>query len=105
MIIIFPGTIYRIKDIGRGKYFEGKYGTPTPEIRIEDRDTVVFGKPWYDMNGNPACLQFAFTSGQMVDFSQANPIAGTVYYGKVKGLGELVWASELELEEPNVKSL
>ena len=98
MIIIFPGNIYRIKDIGRGRYFEEKYGTPTPEIRIEDRDVVVFGKPWHDMNGNSACLQFAFTSGAMLKFSQNNLLAQAVYYGKVRGLGELVWASELEEE-------
>jgi len=100
VIIIFPGNTYRIKDIGRGKYFEGKYGTPTPEIRIEDRDTVVFGKPWHQMNGNPAALQFAFTSGAMIEGINTT---GAVYYGKVNGLGELVWESELE--ELNAQSL
>lgn len=96
MIIIFPGNTYRIKDIGRGKYFEEKYGSPTPEITIEDRDIAVFKKPWHQMNGNRACLQFAFTSGAMIDFSQVNPFGMAIYYGKVKGLGELVWESELE---------
>lgn len=89
---IEPGKTYRIK--GNFSYFNLKYGTPNPQICIEDRDTKVFeGKSWREMTGNPTALQFSIRTGTE---RRAVTFNVPVYYGKVNGLGELVWEDELE---------
>jgi hypothetical protein len=86
---------YKIK--GKSKYFKEKYGTSNPTILIEDTDKNVFGTYWGNNNGNPTCLLYA-----MRNFADKLPISGTVYYGKIGHLGELVHESELEeLNEKN----
>lgn len=94
---IEPKAEYQINTIGFSRaYFEKKYGTATPTIRIEDEDVKVFGKPWGVMQGNPAAILFAARAGLT-----GLPDEGKVFYGKVKplnepfSLGELVHESEL----------
>lgn len=93
---IAKGKKYRIK--GFSKYFEDKYGTPNPTIRIEDTDQKVFGGSWGFQKGNPACLLFAMRSITDIDPS-VNTLDG-VYYGHINSLGELVHESELEELQP-----
>ena len=90
---IIRNNCYRIK--GKSRYFKGKYGTFNPTIKIEAEDNIVFGGGWGDQYGNPACLLYAVRS-----IEDGIPSSGKVYYGKIKGLGELVHEIELiELEE------
>ena len=90
---MFKNQVFKIKGQPAGGYFEKKYGTASPEIRIEDRDTAVFGKSWVLMAGNPACLLFGM---RLVQERKSLMADVPVYYGKVKGLGELVLEDELE---------
>jgi len=83
------GQSYRVK--GNSPYFKNKYGTPNPVIEVEDTDTAVFGRSWSRMDGNPVALFFAFRAG-----SEGLDPRGTVWYGKIDGLGELVHEAELE---------
>ncbi len=83
---------YRIK--GNSDYFKKKYSTTNPEIVIEDIDTRVFGFDalWGSLKGNPACvLYIARAEATGIDFNH-----GRSFYGKIKGLGELVHETELE---------
>lgn len=75
----------------RGDYFAKKYGEATPEFEIEGKDTEVFGQSWATMRGNPAAMLYAITTGP-TDI----PFDGTVWYGHIKGIGELVHESEIE---------
>jgi len=72
-------------------YFEGKYGDPRPTIQIEDEYVNVFGRSWEEVQGNPAATLYALRvlQGEI-------PKEGKVYYGKIRGLGELVHETELE---------
>ena len=58
------------------------------EIQIEDWWDRITGKSWMECDGNPACLQYAFTSRA--------PINNEVLYGKIGGLGHLVHVIDLE---------
>ena len=86
------GKVCKIK--GASRYFSQKYGTPNPEIVIEDTDVNVCGRSWMDMTGNPAAMLFGMRSG-----TEGLPFGGAVYYGKIGGMGELVHESELEVIE------
>ncbi len=77
---------------GKSEYFKKKYGTYNPKILIEDEDIKVFRDSWKWMVGNPACMLYAIRNAK-----ENLPINGKVYYGKIKGLGELVHESELEV--------
>ena len=79
---------YRVK--GNSSYLKKKYGTPNPDIIIEDEDIAVFGGSWGDQQGNPACLLYAVRSAQ-----DHIPFGGKVYYGKIGCLGEVVHETEL----------
>jgi len=83
------GKTFKIK--GNSAYFKKKYGTPNPKIAIEDQDTILFGKSWMMLDGNPAAMLFGMRSGM-----EGIPGGGKVYYGKINNLGELVHESELE---------
>lgn len=87
------GGTFRIKGQPADGYFFKKYGTASPEIRIEDRDINVFGRSWMMMDGNPACMLFGMRLGAEREYSC---IGLAAYYGKVQGLGELVLEDELE---------
>ena len=81
---------YRIK--GDSKYFKDKYGTPNPEFRLEADSREVYGPGgWENAQGNPAALLYAMRSA-----FEGIGLRGTVYYGKVGAMGELVHESELE---------
>jgi len=79
-------------------YFTSKYrmGVPTPfmpiAIEIEDRDTKVFGGSWGAQVRNPACIMFALR--QTVSEASLN-LRSPVWYGKIEGLGELIFDDEL----------
>jgi hypothetical protein len=92
---IIPGGLYRLRNQPALGYFAKKYGTATPLIRIEDRDTALWGgKQWHEMLGNPAAIQFGMRAmtEQLLPYS----LNDEVWYGKVQGLGELVFRDELE---------
>jgi len=89
---------YKIVPVGQNSctYFEKKYGTPNPTIRIEERDNVLWPNGgWGMQNGNPACLLFGMRTG--LD----KMIPNETWYGHITtkdgwGFGELVCESELE---------
>jgi len=88
---IIKNQIYKIK--GNSKYFKNKYGTSNPEIKIEGTDKEALGHSWMIADGNPAAMLFAMRSGlEGLAFDSQTQ----VYYGKIDGLGELVYESELE---------
>ena len=72
------------------KMLKEKYGDPIPSIDIEATDVVILGRSWMVASGNPAAYGYAIRSGL-----EGLPTEGIVYYGKIKGLGELVHESEL----------
>lgn len=76
-------------------YFTKKYGAGPLSIWIEDRDTEVFGGSWGDRRGNPACLLFAVRRAVGDVQLQRVTADEVVWYGKIKGLGELVCEDEL----------
>jgi len=84
---------YRIR--GESKYFKKKYGTSNPIITIEAEHTKVFRGWWGMQIGNPACMvygvRFACEGLPSDSFG-----SDEVFYGKIRGLGELVHISELE---------
>ncbi len=72
-------------------YFKAKYGTANPGIVIEGKVNEVLGGDWMveACRGNIGCQLFMkrITADQIGN--------NEVYYGKVKGMGELVHAGEL----------
>jgi len=86
---IKKGKVYRIK--GRSGYFAKRHGTPNPTILIEGKDTDLWPTGWKHQKGNPACILYSLRS-----MFEGLPTEGTVYYGKVGRLEELVHESELE---------
>lgn len=59
--------------------------------RIEDWwDRVSGGRSWMDMEGNPACLEYAIRSAD-----ERKPMSNDVVYGKVHGFGKLMHISDL----------
>ncbi len=89
MMVSMKDKVMKIK--GASPYFREKYGTANPEIAIEDTDINVFGGEWIIQPGNPSCLLYALRQCK-----EGLPRFGTVYYGKIGHLGELVHESELE---------
>ena len=93
MFEIKKNGVYRV--VGRPKYFGKKYGMPNPEIKIEGTDVDVFGCHWQINEGNPACELFYMSS---MNEDHVNFLMSAFYGHMVKsGLGELVWADELDL--------
>lgn len=87
---IVNGKKYSIK---HSPALAAKYGVANPVIKIEGRDKDVFGRSWMNANGNPAALGFAVRTGfEHIDGADDSE----VYYGKINGMGELVYAAELE---------
>ena len=81
--MIEAGKTYRVK--GESKYFSRKYSTPNPEILIEcPLDYHKEFKP-------PSFLYI----GRML--AEGLPPDGNTYYGHIKGLGEFVHETELDL--------
>ena len=92
--MIEPSKTYRIK--GSNTYFQEKYRTANPTIKIEDKDTAIWGCGWMENKGNPACYVFAMRVGV-----EGLAWIDEVWYGKIRtedgiALGELVHESELE---------
>lgn len=85
---IVNGETYRIK--GESEYLKKKYGEH-PLFRVEGTDREVFGGSWGGQNNNIACMLYGIRSG-----SEGLPFGGTVYYGKIGILGELIHETELE---------
>jgi hypothetical protein len=85
------------KVVSDSKYLHDKYGEDI-EAWVEDTDVNVFGKSWMWMDGNPGATLFALRTGMegRVD------LGATVYYTKIKGLGELLLESELGELVPDV---
>lgn len=90
MVSITPGETYEIVS-PKTDYWEKKYGTARPRITLEAPDTEIWRGGWGVQNGNPACMLYGMRSG----FSGL-PWDGTVWYGKVGHMGELVHESELQ---------
>lgn len=81
--MIEAGKTYRIK--GSSQYFTKKYGTPNPEIAIE-------GKLDYHQEFKPPSFLYLGRA-----LAEGVPVDGNTYYGHIKGLGEFVHESELEV--------
>lgn len=103
VIKVEPRKLYRIRPLGpRSRdYFQTKYNTPTPTIRIEAHHRKIWKDGWGRQAENPACLLFAIRYGYDSSiteqkFNLIDDIPEDVFYGKVKGLGELVGQFELE---------
>ena len=90
---VLKNTRYQIK--GNSEYFLKKYGTSSPIIKIEDEHHKVFDAWWVTMMGNWACELYRERQ-EIDDLPKDNPDDKTVFYGHVRGMGELVHASELE---------
>lgn len=86
---IVKGKTYRIKS--ESEYLKKKYGV-SPLFRVEGTDREVFGGSWGGQNGNPACMLY----GMRLGGEGLLPFGGTVYYGKIGMLGELIHETELE---------
>lgn len=91
---VVKGKTYQLCHQPPDGYFFKKYGTAEPLITIECRDIELWGKPWLEMAGNPAALQFGMRS--VVEQPIPLALKDEVYYGKVTGLGELVFLDELQ---------
>jgi len=92
---IVPGKTYQLRNQPPDGYFFKKYGTATPRIRIEDRDTALWdGRTWHEMLGNPAAIQFGVRA--MTEQTILYLCNDEAWYGKIQGLGELVFSDELE---------
>lgn len=85
---IINGKVYRIKS--DSEYLKNKYGVRSL-FRVEGTDREVFGGGWLEQSGNPACALFGMRAG-----IEGLSLGGTVYYGKIGMLGELIHESELE---------
>jgi len=81
--MIEPGKTYRIK--GESKYFLAKYGTSNPEIIIEEK---------LDFHGEFKPPSFLYLGRAL---AEGLPADSNTYYGHIKGLGEFVHETELEL--------
>lgn len=91
-IEVKPGKTYRIKctNSESSRYFYQRYGSPTPLIVIEEYHRKMWDGGWMTHKGNPICMHFAIRSALAdLDFED-------VWYGHIKGIGELVAAGELE---------
>ncbi len=80
--MIKPGESYTIK--GESKYFQAKYGTPNPQIIIEEK--LDFRKEYKP----PSFLYLGRALAEGV------PMDGDTYYGHIGGLGEFVHETELQ---------
>lgn len=60
------------------------------EYWVEDWQDILFGKSWGEMDGNPACLQYAVRSGL-----EMLPDDDECVYGKIGNLGYIVHVNEL----------
>ncbi len=83
---VVPGKTYRIK--GKSQYFNRKYGTPNPWIKIE---CVL------DFHKHSTPGAFLFLGRAM---SEGVPVGGDTLYGHINSLGEFVHVSELEELKP-----
>ena len=92
-MIITKGKQYRIR--GNSEYFKRKYGTSNPVIEIEGLYKEVCGRSWADASGNPGAMLFGMRLGMEMP-RYIIPTDDEVYYGHIRGLGELVIVSELE---------
>lgn len=63
------------------------------EFVVEDWAPNVFGKSFWEINGNPACLEYAVRAA-VSDFRI--PIDSKAVYGKVGMFGHIVHDSEIE---------
>ena len=86
---IEKGKTYRIKS--ESFYLKKKYGEK-PWFVLEGTDREVFGGSWGMQNNNMACMMYGIRLGA----EGLLPFGGTVYYGKIGMLGELIHESELE---------
>lgn len=91
---VIKGKTYQLRNQPPNGYFFKKYGTAAPLITIECRDEELWGRRWCEMNGNPAAILF----GMRAITEQPVPLQldDEVYYGKVAGMGELVFLDELK---------
>ena len=78
---------YRIK--GNSPYFKKRYGTPNPIFEIEAKDTEMWTGGWM-VSTAAACYGYA---ARVAD--EHLPKNGTVYYGHIGHIGELVHETEL----------
>jgi hypothetical protein len=97
---IVAGKKYRIKTFS--PFFFNKYGDGNPVIVIEDEHKKVFGQWWGTMKGNPAAIFYALRSSLLEELPSSGEHDDVVFYGKIRGLGELV--HEIELEEYDEKA-
>ena len=67
-----------------------QYNMNGGEFKVEDWWDRVTGGSWMNANGNPAAIIFAIRSAGV-----GLPTDGEVVYGKFKGMGVIIHASEI----------
>ena len=85
---IINGKSYWVKS--DSEYLKKKYGV-RPLFRVEGTDREVFGGSWGGQNNNIACMLYGIRAGL-----EGLGLGGTVYYGKIGMLGELIHETEVE---------
>lgn len=89
----WAGKTVRLKaDVNVGPITVGPTVLPAGSLyHVEDWQDRVFGFPWHQGSGNPACMQFGFRCGaEGVIPTDAN------LYGKVEHLGYILREDEVE---------